>query len=118
VVTTAYLAIPDPAPAGIGPYHPTLVQLAQGPLTVVALGAVGIALARLAPSPIAGVLMVVAIYAAAVTTMGDSSWLLAVPPRADAGHSYAESALSLHLAFLAAVTGLAAVVAAVTPRRA
>lgn len=118
VVTTAYLAIPDPAPAGIGAYHPTLVQLAQGPLTVIALGAIGIALARLVTSPIAGILMVIAIYAAAVTTMGDSSWLLAVPPRADAGHSYQESALTLHLAFLASVTGLAVAAATITPRHA
>jgi len=121
VVAIAYVVIPGPVPVGIdvpGAYHPTLVQLAQGPLTVIALGAIGIALARLVTSPIAGVLMVIAIYAAAVTTMGDSSWLLAVPPSADAGHSYQESALTLHLAFLASVTGLAAAAATITPRHA
>jgi hypothetical protein len=64
------------------PLHPsTSIELVYGPVVVVAFGAIGILLARVALSPIVGPLMIVAIFAAQVPAWnsgGDSwdAWLL------------------------------------------
>jgi len=58
----AYLALRAQQPLGLGSLValPSLVELAQGPLVVIALGAVGILLARVAPSPIVVPLLAIA----------------------------------------------------------
>jgi hypothetical protein len=58
----AYVAFRTQHPPGLPSLAqlPTLVELAQGPLVVIALGAVGILLARIAPSPIVVPLLVIA----------------------------------------------------------
>jgi hypothetical protein len=63
--------------ADAGLYTPTSVELAYGPVMVVAFGTIGMLAARVAPSPIIGPLMIVAIFEA-VPSEGDSwgAWLL------------------------------------------
>lgn len=61
------------------PDVPGVVQLAQGPLMVLAFGALGILLARLAPSIVAGPLAVVALIATQLPGFpagGSAGWLL------------------------------------------
>lgn len=52
---------------------PTLVELAQGPLAVVVLGLLGVALARLIPSTLAGPVAAVAVVATEYA-LGGSNW--------------------------------------------
>jgi len=121
-------------------YTPGLVELAQGPALVIALGAIGILLARVAPSVIAGPLLIVAIFAAQVPGWNSpetwAAWLLPLAQRVavesgasipcEAGAAapgcgevigYATSGLTWHLSYVVGLTLLAGAAALVGGRR-
>jgi hypothetical protein len=118
-------------------HAPTMIELAYGPLMVIAFGALGILLARLAPSPIIGPLLIVAIFQAQPADGGGwGAWLLPLwndmpPVRPEApgpcehGHAVPGCGQTLHhlpgtgwhLSYLVGLTLLAAAAALVRGRR-
>jgi hypothetical protein len=114
----------------------TIVELAYGPLMVLAFGAIGILVARVAPSPIIGPLMIVAIFQAQPADGGGwGAWLLplwidmAVQPGAsvpcESGNPVPGcgvvfrhlTGMGWHLSYLIGVTLLAGAAAVVRGRR-
>ncbi len=119
---------------------PALVELLQGPLLLLALGAVGVLLGRIAPVTPLAVLLVVAIVVAEVPLAAwtpDSEWRWAVPlvnniiavpdgwtqcePRMDRDCGIVErfdtAAMAWHLVALAVVTAVASAAALAAGRR-
>jgi hypothetical protein len=114
------------------------VELVQGPLMVLAFGAVGILLARLAPSPIVGPIVVVALVASQVPgVVAGGGWVAwALPMSTHLIHAmetvpcpgiavgdcqtsgWSLSGNTWHAAYLVGLTLLAGVAAAVSWRRA
>jgi hypothetical protein len=118
---------------------PALIELAQGPLLVLALGAVGVLLGRLAPIAPLGLLLIVVIVFAEVPLASwapDTAWRWAVPlvndaimvpdtwgacepaSRFDCGmvDRYDVAALGWHLVALAGLAGAASAAALVRGR--
>jgi len=119
-------------------FSPAADQLAQGPLMVLAFGAIGILLARIAPSPIAGAVMFVALIATAMPNFSPGgswgAWLLpsttnlvndvfamecdraATQPRCEQ-FVMSQYAITWHLVFVVGLTLLLAAGALVDRRR-
>jgi len=148
LVAAAYVAFGAGAEGGfvvnhIGARHsPAVVELAQGPLMVVAFGAIGILLARVAPSPIVAALMIVAIWAVEIPTavwgsaestgawlvpmsnhamVQPGSWVPCKPgdtvPGCNLVLGYDVSGMTGHLIYLVGMTVLAGAAALVGRRR-
>ena len=118
-------------------YTPGLDQLVQGPLMVVALGAIGILLARIAPSVVAAPLLVVALVALQLPGLAGGGWLawllpttaslyqagreLICDPAVAAGCQEVETRslapLAWHAAYVFAITLVVAAAALVPARR-
>jgi len=120
-------------------FTPGLVELAQGPMLVIVLGALGILLARAAPSVIAGPLTIVAVFAAQVPGWNaHGSWLAWLLPlsqgvvvqsgtsiRCGPGGTgppcefigYASTGLTWHLSYVIGLALLAGIAALIPGRR-
>ena len=122
-------------------HTPAAVELAQGPLLVVFLGAAGIALARLAPSVVVAPLALVALLALEVpvtvwqaggrlhwlaplahdTIAAPGAWVPCAPadtlPGCDLVLGYDLAGMRLHLLYLACLTVVAAAAALLRTRR-
>jgi len=119
----------------LGVLHaPSPGQLVQGPLMIITFGAIGILLARIAPSPIVGAVAVVALIAARLPGLipagSIGAWLVPIatdvfqyapstpcdPGTSSGCHRVATSAIAWHLSYFFGLTLLAAA-AAMIPRR-